>query len=336
MNIDRMLQHFDQLMTQVHERFQVECLAPRVFVIEPRTATWRGSSDKPVALSLIGLIHGVELAGLGVMCGFLELLVQDVIKLEVSVGIALGNPAAALKGVRFTERDLNRSFGRGENLLLEEGRADELEALLLKSRYFIDFHQVKLPVASPFWIFPYTKGGYEFARAIGPDVPLITHWGKGFSADGQCSDEFVNKNGGNGITIELGQNSFDSRQIGLGVQIALQGLHYVTAQLTGKSATRREVAQTAPLYTWGEVVPYPQTGGPVLDAGWNNFMPVKKGERLGSFQGKDVTASIDGLVLFPKYPDPPKDGATYGDTPPAAELIRILQEISESDLPATR
>lgn len=336
MNVDSMLQHFDQLMTQAQERFQVQCLAPRVFVIEPRDAAWRGSADKPVALSLIGLIHGIEVAGLGVMCGFLELLVQGVVKLEVSIGIALGNPAAALKGVRFTERDLNRSFGRADVQLLEEKRADELEMLLLKSRYFIDYHQVKLPVLSPFWIFPYTKGGYQFARAIGPDVPLITHWGKGFSADGQCSDEFVNKNGGNGVTIELGQNSFEPRQIGLGVQIALQGLRYVTEQLIGRTSARRLVAQSAPLYIWGEVIPYPATGGPVLDPGWSNFMPVKKGQRLGSFQGQDVTASIDGLVLFPKYPDPLKAGITaYGDTPPAAELVRILQEITEADLPVT-
>ena len=261
---------------------------------------------------------------------------QGVLKLDVSIGIALGNPAAAMKSVRFTERDLNRSFGRADTQLLEEKRADELEKLLIKSRYFIDFHGVKLPVGSPFWIFPYTKGGYEFARAIGPDVPLITHWGKGFSEDGQCSDEFVNKNGGTGITIELGQNSFDSRQIGLGVQITLQGLRYVTEQLTGRTSAKRTVAEKAPLYTWGEVIPYPKTGGPVLDAGWTNFMPVKKGQRLGSFQGKEITASIDGLVLFPKYPDPLKAGVTaYGDTPPAAELVRILQEIKESDFPAT-
>lgn len=333
MTVDSMLQYFDELMGEVAKRFKVEILAPRVFVIEPQKATWRGSAEKPIALSLIGLIHGVEVAGLGVMCGVLELLLQGTINLEISLGIALGNPGAAQKSVRFIERDLNRSFGREAASLLEEKRADELERILLRSRYFIDFHQVKLQINSPFWIFPYTKDGFTFARAIGPDVPLITHWGKGFSADGQCSDEFVNKNGGAGVTIELGQNSFESRQIGLGVQIALNGIRYVQEKLQGREPKPRRVAQVAPLYTWGEVVPYPATGKPVLDAGWNNFMPVKKGQRLGEFQGKDVTASTDGLVLFPKYPDVPANGV-YGDTPPAAELIRILKEIGEGDLPS--
>lgn len=331
MPVNRMLGHFDHLMTLVAERFQVECLAPRVFVIEPRDASWRGSAEKPVALSLIGMIHGIELAGLGVICGVLELLVQGSVTLEISLGVAIGNPAAALKSVRFVERDLNRSFGREQSLLLEEKRADELELLLLRSRYFIDYHQVKLPVASPFWIFPYTVEGYAFARAIGPDVPLITHWGKGFSADGQCSDEFVNKQGGSGVTIELGQNSFEPRQIGLGVQIALQGIRYVREKLTGTSAVKRQVAAVAPLYIWGQVVAYPPTGAQVLDAGWSNFMPVKKGQRLGSFDGKDITAAIDGLVLFPKYPDAGADPKSA--IPPAAELVRILKEISESDLP---
>jgi hypothetical protein len=53
---------------------------------------------------------------------------------------------------------------------------------------------------------------------------------------------------------------------------------------------------------------------------------------VGTFNGTDIKASVTGPVLFPKYPDLRSDGA-YGDTPPAAELIRVLREISESELP---
>lgn len=333
MQVQSMLGHFDHLMTLVAHKFQVECLAPRIFVIQPKTTgQWNGSMDKPIALSLVGLIHGVEVGGLGVLCSLLELLIRDGIDLKISLGIAIGNSAAAQKSVRFVERDLNRSFGREAANLLEEKRADELELMLLRSRYFIDFHQVKLPVTSPFWIFPYTPDGFALARAIGPDVPLITHWGKGFSADGQCSDEFVNRNGGAGTTIELGQNSFEPRQIGLGVQIALQGIAFVSERLAGGFPMSRTVAATAPIYTWGQVIPYPETGAPVLDEGWNNFMPVKKGQRLGEFAGQEIQAAIDGLILFPKYPDPPQDGQ-YPKTPPAAELVRILKQIDDSELP---
>ena len=59
---------------------------------------------------------------------------------------------------------------------------------------------------------------------------------------------------------------------------------------------------------------------------------VRAGETLGSFGGVDIKAKVSGPVLFPKYPDARPDGS-YGEDPPAAELIRILQEISEDDLP---
>lgn len=333
MQVQAMLEHFDHLMTLASHKLKVETVAPRAFVIRPKHGgVWNGSHEKPIALSLIGLIHGVEVGGLGVLCSLLELLVHDGMPLNISLGIAVGNAQAAEKSVRFVERDLNRSFGREAAMLLEEKRADELELLLCHSRYFIDFHQVKLPSPSPFWIFPYTPDGLAFARAIGPDVPLITHWGKGFSADGQCSDEFVNKQGGAGVTIELGQNGFDARQIGLGLQIALQGISYVSSKLSGSMPMQRTVAVRAPVYTWGEIVPYPNTGAPVLDAGWSNFMPVKKGQRLGLFDGQEIKASTDGLILFPKYPDLAADGR-YSNTPPAAELVRILKQIDESQLP---
>ena len=142
MQVQAMLEHFDQLMTLAAHKFKVETVAPRAFVIRPKNAgVWNGSHEKHIALSLVGLIHGVEVAGLGILCSLLELLVHDGLSLNISLGIAVGNAHAAEKSVRFVERDLNRSFGREAATLLEEKRADELERLLRHSRYFIDFHR---------------------------------------------------------------------------------------------------------------------------------------------------------------------------------------------------
>ena len=327
-----MLQRYDDLITALQSQYQVETLAPRTHVIRPKAGGWQGTSQKPVSLSFTGLIHGTELAGLGVITGLLESIVSGAISIQISLGVAIGNDRAALQGQRFLERDLNRSFARDATSQWEDVRADDLERLLSQSLYLVDFHQVKLPIDRAFWIFPFGRSSFDFARAIAPDISLVTHWGKPFSADGQCSDEYVNKQGGTGITVELGQNGFDPRQIAHGMQIAQWAIQVVTARLSGTPAYRRQPASVGSIYTWAEIVPYPQTGKPVLDAGWHNFAPVAQGQRIGSFAGKDICAGESGFMLFPKYPDQTADG-TYGDTAPAAELTRILREIGESNLP---
>lgn len=328
------LARFDALINQAGDLYYVETLAPRVHILAPKSLppVTNAGTAKDVCLSVTALIHGVEVAGLGVLVEFLELVTRGVVKLTQPIGLALGNIPAAHKGVRFVERDLNRSFGRGAVDAAEDRRADELELLLSRSRRLLDIHQVKLSIDRPFWIFPYSKAGFEFARLVAPDVTLITHWGKGFSADGKCSDEWLNSVGGVGVTMELGQNGFDPKQIAHGVKVVARAIEVATVADLGQDVQPLAVSK-APIFTWGEIIPYPQTGEPVLDTGWHNFKWVKAGDRLGEFNGKVIQAAVSGPVLFPKYPDRLPDGS-YGKNPPAAELIRILREITEAELPA--
>jgi predicted deacylase len=326
------LRRFDDLIQSVGNYYDVETLAPRVHVLHPKSVKTSAEGPKDVPLTVTALIHGVEVAGLAVLVELLELVTRGAVKLHQPLGLALGNIAAAEKGVRFVERDLNRSFGRDALNVAEERRADELEILLNRSDRLLDLHQVKLTIDRPFWIFPYTKAGYQFARAVASDVTLITHWGKSFSQDGKCSDEWVNLIGGTGVTLELGQNGFDRAQVDQGLKAVCRAID-VAAIFAKDTPIEAANGKLAPIYTWGEIVPYPQTGRPVLDAGWHNFKMVKAGDRLGEFEGRVICAKSSGPVLFPKYPDPLPDG-TYAATPPAAELIRIMREITESELPA--
>ena len=330
--VSEALERFDELIRGLKASLEIETLAPRVHILRPRGSKGAAAGVRDVALTVSALIHGVEVAGLAVLVEFLDLVTRGKQSIDWPLGIALGNIPAAEKGVRFVERDLNRSFGRAETATHEDRRADELEGLFARSDRLLDIHQVKLSIDRPFWIFPYTKPGFEFARMVAPDVSLITHWGKGFSQEGQCSDEWVNNTGGVGVTVELGQNGFAPDQIALGLKTVVRAVEVTGARLCGKSVERRDVAM-APIYTWGEIIPYPQTGEPVLDKGWHNFKIAKAGERVGAFNGQDVVATVTGPVLFPKYPDPLPDGS-YSKDRPAAELMRILKEISEADLPA--
>lgn len=330
--VEAYLARFDALLLAAGAQYRVETMAPRVAVLHPRGGAPFLERGKDVALSFTGTIHGTEVAGLAVLCELLTNLLKPGAPLHLPIGFAIGNPEAALKGVRFIERDLNRSFARVDAETLESRRADELERLLLRTRFFLDFHQVKLATKNPFWIFPYQKEGFQFARAVAPQVPVITHWGKGFSADGQCSDEFVNKNGGCGITMELGQNGLDDSQINLGVKVATTALEIILSEAWKTGFPSPKESEKAPIYTWGEIVPYPDTGSPVLDPGWSNFIAVEAGQKIGSFQERDICTTTAGLILFPKYPDVPTSGV-YPNVKPAAELVRILKRIEEGDLP---
>lgn len=331
--LDQLLELFEALVEHLRSRYDVEELGEHIVVLKPKHRT-HVSSPRDVHLTLLGLVHGVEVAGLAVVCAFMTKLVDGDITLEEPVGVALGNVPAAKLGVRFVERDLNRSFGRASQETAEDRRAGEIEVLLNRTKYMVDFHQVKRPTASPFWIFPHHKEGFSFARNIAPEVPIVTHWGTSFSNDGQCSDEFLMKKGGTGVTIELGQNGWDNEQISLGLRIAEAALGETRVRIGDETRGSQSKSHSkAPVYTWAAVVPYPQTGKPVLDPDWTNFASVEAGQRLGSFEGKDVKAPVSGWLLFPKYPDPRQDG-TYGESPPAAELVRIMRQVSESELPS--
>jgi succinylglutamate desuccinylase len=325
------LKRFDDLIGELSRTHVVQTLADHVHIIRPKAIAPR-PEGRDVDLTIAGLIHGVEVAGLAVLVDLLTLVTSGRLAISLSLGVALGNVPAARQQKRFVERDLNRSFGRPDTTSAEDRRADDLERLFSRSHYLLDIHQVKLSCDRPFWIFPYTKSGFAFARAVAPEVSLITHWGKGFSADGQCSDEWTNGHGGSGVTIELGQNGFDEVQIERGVAIACRALEVATAVMNG-GLPHDTGGRKAPVYTWAEIVPYPATGAPVLDPDWHNFRIATEGQRLGLFNGQEILAPVTGPVLFPKYPDTSPDGR-YGSERPAAELIRILREISEAELPS--
>lgn len=333
--ITQYLNRFDSMILALSETYDVETIGSRIHILHPKGELGRhahSSGGKDVTLTISALIHGVEIGGLAVLVELLELVTRGAVRLESALGVSLGNVPAAHRALRFIERDLNRSFGREHSTLMEEKRADELETLFSRTSYLLDIHQVKLQIDRPFWIFPYTEKGYHFARAVASDVAVITHWGRGFSSDGQCSDEWVNGQGGAGVTIELGQNGFAPDQIKRGIEVCRDAISYANKQPLSPRQEPDHSKTLAPLFTWGEIIPYPPTGRPVLNPGWHNFKIVQAGEVLGSFNGSEIKANLTGPVLFPKYPEPTSDG-TYGEKPPAAELIRILREISESELP---
>lgn len=287
--------------------------------------------DKDIGFTVTGMIHGNEPMGTAVLNEFLALILLNRIQFNIPIGVAIGNPWAGEENVRFRERDLNRSFLRTDSSLLEEKRADELEMLLSRSTYYLDIHQTSERSERPFFIFPFTKQGFEFARAIGPSHAIVTHWGDPYSTDGRCSDEFVIARGGTGVTIELGQGGFGPYQLEVGVLATIRGLFAAEAYLTKNpidvTANPAYYAE-GDIFTFDESYPYPQEGHVNLLEGLHNFRFIEKGENLGNVDGKPIIASHSGHILFVEY----RRTAKATDPRPKA-LCRVLKKITRSDLP---
>lgn len=318
----RIEQFCHTLENSVSTFYKVESYAPYAYQIRPQTA--QGFDEGLAAITLMAITHGNEFAGIGVLTRLAKLLLGDQLWFPYPVNLILGNPEAARAGKRYLEHDLNRAFLAPENAsTLEHDRAREISSLLESSRFFLDFHQTIEASASPFFIFPYEPKCYEFARQINVELPIVTHWGKGFSKDGSCTDEFVNRKGGCGISVELGQKGFDLAQESVGFYLALETLRVVSLRLQNKEL---EIPQEmSPIYTFAEVLPYPDASAQ-LDEGWYNFKEVTKGQKLGRASEGDIIAPISGPILFPKY-----RRSDSGHAIPK-EICRILKRVEEDAL----
>lgn len=323
--IDTEINAFESLVAAVGKNaMRVEKLADFAYQLSPKQGAPKLPSGKTAGLTLMGLTHGNEVGGVVVLNELLRGILGGVITCPIPLNLILGNPWAARKDVRFVDRDLNRSFLLNNTETAEAKRADVLEQVLAKTAYLVDFHQTREISENPFFIFPHTKAGFAFAQAIAPQIPVVTHWGKPFSEDGRCSDEFVNSQGGVGITIEVGQNGYAPFSIGAGVWVAQQAIRVVHGYLNHAQPLHDQQV-TPQVYTWLEILRYGD-GDISLVPGWRNFSRVDAGQKIGEDNGRTITAPAEAWLLFPQYPK-------AGDKKRPAELVRLMRRISVDELP---
>lgn len=336
--IELEIKKFHKYFNKLEEKYRVVKPGDNMYVVSPKSQQPTLPKSKNIALTIGAITHGNESAGIGTVNDFLAYLSSGVINLELPLAFILGNTEAALQEKRFIERDLNRSFSSpraDEQKTKEEKRALAIQAILSQTAWFIDLHQTTLPSEEAFFIFPYAKASYSFARNVAPHQPIITHWGDGFSEAGMCSDEYVNSQGGVGITLELGQNGLRSYHIGIGCSLLVSALAYVqkTVKQSNHSPALSHFEELSSpewgaLYTFADIIPYPKTGLVQLVPGLYNFSAVKKGTKLADLGDSVLTAPEDRRLLFPTYLDP----HTPSEKRPT-ELLRLLKQIEEPELP---
>jgi hypothetical protein len=330
--IERFESFFSDHSSNLSGDLTIERLCEFGWLLKPRRTAVSLPIGKSIGLTLMGITHGNEWAGAAVLNDTLSHIAAGSINLNLPVAFVLGNPWAARQNKRFLERDLNRSFARQHPRLQEERRAVELMNVLKRTAYILDFHQTMRRSDRPFFIFPYSVQSLEFARQVMPRLTVVTHWGKPFSAEGMCSDEYVISQGGTGISLELGQNGLDPYQIAVGVDAALWAIRSAAMTCAGDEVgLRRRVSSCeADLYTWASIVPWPQTGFVELIEGLENFRDVRSGEHLGVVDGQPLLATGDGKILFPKYLTRQQQSQ---QTSRPTEVLRIMRPLRTEDLP---
>lgn len=332
-NIDAEIKRFASFPEKAAAHLRVESVCEYGFAVMPADYPVNYKGRKKFGLTILGLTHGNELSGVAVLNSLLALINEGGLRIDYPVVFALGNPWAARENKRFLERDLNRSFNRTQNTLFEEKRADVLEEILDESAFLVDFHQVSRPSDRPFFIFPYNRPAYKFARQIMPAMTMVTHWGDSFSAEGMCTDEYVNSKGGLGISIELGQNGFALYQISAGIESGIKAISLVGCELRGQAPdpfSQESEGNCGELYKWAEIIDWPATGTVILREGWNNFDSVAAGQEIGTVDGIPIRVKEEGRMLFPKYLTVEQQ-AQLSTRP--TELCRIMKPIAVSALP---
>lgn len=340
------LRHFEELVEAVIKLYGGVQLAHDVYLLgrgdKTRSVAGGGSKHKirmpegkkyPCALGAI--THGNEVAGLSAMNAFLEALSLHEVILDYPIVVMLGNRKAALEGKRYVESDLNRSFAMDPadraGGCYEHSRAEELEDVLKDVAFYFDLHQTIGSSPKGFFIFSYSQTCYHFARRVLPYQEIVTYWTGNYTTEGICSDQFVRRKGGVGITLELGSKGFDNYQAAIGFQALLATQGYVRRYLIQGLSPDLPLHwshQQGQVYTWKSVVRYPQTGMVKPNLEFGNFAEVKKGDILAEVSDGTILAPESGLALFPN-----RIFSEVGTTKRPHELMRILRPVSEDEFP---
>ncbi len=281
------------------------------------------------------IIHGNEVGSLPAILKIIKQLESNAINYGGKVTFFLGNKKAALQKIRFTEYDLNRSFGytaKGNNSY-ERERALEIMKILETADIFIDFHQTNQPSACPFYIFSMHKKSYYWAQAAGVAPAFVTRkQGEHFSDAGMCSDEFMRTLNKVGITLELGEQGFHDYAEYYTKIVTLRTLKNMDKVFNHVTSIEKLAQKNKPFEFYRSAFREPfNHPKKYLTPGFCNFDFIQEGEKVGNDEnGKPILCKKSGIILFPKYPVLNEKGEHVMPLP--GELYVIAERLKEHPL----
>jgi len=285
----------------------------------------RGARPGPTLVCIAGL-HGNEPAGVHGLRRALALLEPRAHAMRGDLVALAGNRSALALGRRFVDRDLNRAWTdeRLDHLRAQrrppevvEDREqvellDAIEAAVAEARgpvFVLDLHTTS-GLGGPFTSFGDTLANRDLASPI--PVPMIL--GLDELLDTSLT-AFLGRHGLVAVAFESGQHqeprAVDRAEAGILVTVATVGL--LPGALLPETAEARKLLSrdTAHLPRAVEMVyrhPIGPEDGFVMDPGFRNFQPVRRGQDVATDVRGRVRVDRDARILMPLYQKLGEDG----------------------------
>lgn len=256
----------------------------------PKPIQTQLKDTKKYDLFLSALVHGNEIGGIQVLNQFAKKIIKEKIKIPHSFFFCLGNIEAAQKGLRFIERDLNRSFLSVSKGLHEEKLATRISNYVKDCAFCIDLHQTNQDAVTPFMIFFYTGEKMSFARQLSGEIPIVISTEERHK-DGSTLDFYCYKQNIISLTLELGKIGFHEKQAEFGVSFLFNYLKI--SKLNPKEPFKNVYKVADTIYSSEDRI--------ILNPGYFNFSIIKHNEILGKKGEVDYQSPYEGIMLFPKY-----------------------------------
>ena len=292
--------------------------------VEREVGRIRGATAGPCMVVMTG-IHGNEGSGVLAARRVLAAIEEHSIPLAGELIVLAGNLKALRAKTRFVDRDLNRHWTpeRVARVRAMSGTAsaeDEEQLALLQifadvveradgAVHFVDLHTSSAEGA-PFATVGDTLRNREFARGL----PLPIMLGLEEQVDGSLL-EYLNNFGLVTLGVEAGQHdapsSVDRHEAMVWLTLCRAGMLVESdvPELEAKRSLLREACRDTPPVL---EVRYRHVIGPEdgfeMDPGFENFMPIKRGQRLARDLDGPVFAPMNGRILLPLYQGQGDDG----------------------------
>ena len=288
-----------------------------------------GDASGPT-LIVVGSIHGNEPAGVKAIAEIANDLEQLADRIKGRVYFVAGNTRAMERGVRFIDRDLNRSWTRANMSEIGTAAAMELsenrelaeidrlfDGILITARsevYVLDLHSTSA-TGVPFATVGDTLRNREFARKF----PVTILLGVEEQLEGTML-EYLNNTGAVTLGFEGGSHTSPETVANHAslIWLALANTGILSAaDIPDHEAHRKRLAAGKRESRVVEVRHREAINDGdefVMDAGYNNFDPISKGQALAKNRYGVIHAHESGLILMPLYQKLGEDGFFVGRT----------------------
>lgn len=285
---------------------------------EVARAVWRVGVGRP-RVAIFGGVHGNELTGVEVVSHLVNHFSDPSVAHQVrgELTLAIGNPTAVDRHVRFIDRDLNRCFGEVSGDGLEVARGKRLSQYLEDLDVLVDLHATNKP-SDPFVRLPgsldanhFGRCEYLFLSSLPSGCNTVLWDPAGHIAQGFMSDEYALKRHVRGAGAFMCYESGVASDV-TGVPTttaALEVLFRRVGLLPFDSKDTDSAPASGGLREWRhfeiiEKFALDHRGFEWLNGhGQNNFQLVRGGEaygrRLGGNCG-ELIASEPSYIIFPK------------------------------------